>query len=156
MHFAKFSTFSKRAESVRRKPMSRSGRVGKRGPKTYVGQNLAPIQRIFDFTDVFFLAACCTRFGARIGPTQPNSFGCWGVFPPLIYIPSARHHCQATTGSVGVKWAQKHAIWHNVGSHPTDCRFERCVFPGILDLISGAKEPDRRQIAVFIRSKHLN
>ncbi len=55
--------------------MPRSGRVGWRGPKTYVGEHLPPIQRIFDLTDAYFSRR---RTGhdsgveyTRIGPTGP-------------------------------------------------------------------------------------
>ncbi len=55
--------------------MSRSGRVGWRGPKTYVGQHLAPNQRSFALTD----GKCSGRHAGhdpgventRIGPKRP-------------------------------------------------------------------------------------
>ena len=43
-------------DSVRRKSMSHAGRVGWAERKTCFGQHLAPIHRIFDFTDAFFRA----------------------------------------------------------------------------------------------------
>ena len=53
--------------------MSRSGRVGWAQQKMQFGQNSAPIQRIFDLTDVFFRAACQTRSGGRKYPSRPKT-----------------------------------------------------------------------------------
>jgi hypothetical protein len=74
-------------DSVRGKPMSRSGRVSWRGQKMYFSQNSAPIQRIFDLTNACcFPAACRTRSKGRNKTNRlylPRFF-CWAVFPQTI------------------------------------------------------------------------
>ena len=53
--------------------MAGAGRAGWRGPKNEFGQNMDPIERIFDLTDGFFLAACRTRLGGRTYPNRPKT-----------------------------------------------------------------------------------
>jgi hypothetical protein len=54
--------------------------------------------------------------------------------------PSAGSQCLAPAGSVG---HNKNVIWQTIGSHPTDFRFDRCVFHpgGVGDTICCANRP---------------
>ncbi len=72
--------------------MSEAGRVGWAQQKKNIGQHLAPIQRIFDFTDAFFSRRHAGHDlgveNTRIGPKRPYLprfvFYVGVLFPPLI------------------------------------------------------------------------